>query len=390
VGIEIVAAAVAESGGILRLDPAFVARDWLLAGGRLGLPPEDVDVGDRGSICERWLASTTRADNAVGPDDEGLSYLAGTGMTLADAVNVAPDLILGAEYASAHAGLERLAKIFDYGNRVPHHIHPPAAQAAKVGRNSKDEAYYFPFGVDRGQHPETFMGLHPSMTREVGGPAILQELVNWNSDAILRLSPAYLQQPDDGFFVPSGVLHAPGTALTLELQEDSDTLAMFQALVNGQLISKELLFKDVSETERAERGEEALLDWIDWEENTDPFFFENHHTPPLAFAEGDGWNEAWIFYGSPKFNGKRLFLDPGASAVTTENGVFSLFVWQGDGIIGGVPVRGGDFGADELLVVHSRASEPIEYLNLGDSAMVVIKVFGPDINPGAPIIRRRG
>ena len=67
--------AISATSGILRLDPAFVARDWLPPGRRLGLTEREYDVGERGFVCERWLASTTRADNAVGPDDEGLSYV---------------------------------------------------------------------------------------------------------------------------------------------------------------------------------------------------------------------------------------------------------------------------------------------------------------------------
>ena len=50
--------------------------------------------------------------------------------------------------------------------------------------------------------------------------------------------------------VPSGVLHGPGTALTLELQEDSDVLSMFQALNAGRIIDKELLYKDVRPADR--------------------------------------------------------------------------------------------------------------------------------------------
>ena len=34
-----------------------------------------------------------------------------------------------------------------------------------VGRHSKDEAYYFPPGVDMGPHPETFLGVHPVARR---------------------------------------------------------------------------------------------------------------------------------------------------------------------------------------------------------------------------------
>ena len=61
----IVEKALADGNGILRLRPAWVARDFLPPGRRLGLPEAEVDVGERGAICERWLASVTRADNRV-------------------------------------------------------------------------------------------------------------------------------------------------------------------------------------------------------------------------------------------------------------------------------------------------------------------------------------
>jgi hypothetical protein len=63
--------ALAAGNGILRLEPAWVARDFLPPGRRLGLTEAQYDVGERGWICERWLASTTKADNRISPPDEG-------------------------------------------------------------------------------------------------------------------------------------------------------------------------------------------------------------------------------------------------------------------------------------------------------------------------------
>lgn len=386
-----VAAAITEGGGILNLDPAWVARSFLPAGRRLGLAAGDYDAGERGTICERWLASTTHADNAVGPPGEGISAIrtrAGRRIDLASAVAAAGDLIMGTGYAASHAGLGRLAKIFDYAARLPYHVHPPLAQARLVGRNPKDEAYYWPPNVPMGPHPETFFGLHPSLARERVAGELVAELVRWDSDTILRFSRAYQQLAEDGFLVPSGVLHAPGTALTIELQEDSDTLAMLQALNAGQIIDKELLFKDISEAARREHGEAAVLDWIDWPRNTDPYFYEHHHTPPVPLREGDGVREAWIFYGSPKFSGKRLYLAPGTRDSFSENGVYSLLVWQGAGTVGGVPVAAGDPAHDELLVTHDRAVTPVEVVNTGPVDLLVVKMFGPDLNPEAPEIGR--
>ncbi len=62
---------------------------------------------------------------------------------------------------------------------------------------------------------------------------LLPFLEDWDSDLILQHSVGYTQVADEGFHIPSGVLHAPGSALTIELQEDSDVFAMLQALNGG-------------------------------------------------------------------------------------------------------------------------------------------------------------
>ena len=84
-----------------------------------------------------------------------------------------------------------------------------------------------------GPHPEAFLGLQPQMAEPANHERLLPYLVDWDSDLILQHSVAYLQVAEQGFHIPSGVLHAPGSALTIELQEDSDVFAMLQALNAG-------------------------------------------------------------------------------------------------------------------------------------------------------------
>ncbi len=385
---------LAGSDGVLRLEPTWVARDFLPPGRRLGLPEDAYDVGERGYICERWLGSTTKADNRIGPDDEGLSCLCdddGNRLLLRAAVEADPATVLGAAYAASHPrGLGRLAKLFDYADRLPYHVHLPQEYAVLVGCRSKDEAYWFPDGVDMGPHPESFFGVHPSVARGGRGDVLLPYLEDWDSDLILKHARGERQVADEGFEIPSGVLHAPGTALTLELQEDSDVLSMFQALNAGRIISKDLLFKDVRPADRQAHGERFPLNFVDWELNGDPFFFENRSTSPqpVAGAAQPGGDQAWIFYGNRKFSGKKLVVRPGATYTAVDRGAYNLLVWSGAGRIAGQDVRGGEPGRDELFVVSGAATRGVEVVNTGASDLVVFTFFGPDVNPDAPIPER--
>jgi hypothetical protein len=387
----IVKEALEKGGGILRMMPAWVARDFLPPGKRLGLTDEEYNVGERGWISERWIGSTTKADNRVGPPDEGLSHLVidGHDVTLQEAVEVAGDLIMGAEYAGTHEKLGRLAKIYDFGSRIPFHIHQRKKDAAKLGRNPKEEAYYFPEGVDLGPHPETFFGVHPYIVRENKQHLLLQYMQEWKDDLILQHSRAYLNVRGEGFHLPSGVLHAPGTALTIELQEDSDVFAMLQALNAGKIISKDLLFKDVTPEDRATKGEQAILDQIDWEISGDPFFYENRHTPPVPVEETKqaSGEESWIYYNTTKFSGKRLVVKPGQTYQSVDKGVYNVLVWRGKGRYGGYEVEGLNFGHDELLISHDAAVKPIMVENTGTEDLIIFKFFGPDINLDVPYIR---
>jgi hypothetical protein len=391
---KIVENALAAGNGILRLEPAWVARDFLPPGRRLGLKEHEYDAGERGWISERWIGSTTNADNRIGPPDEGLSYLAldGERLTLKEAIEVAADLIMGAEYARTHAGLGRLAKIYDFAERIPYHIHQRQQDAALVGHNSKEEAYYFPEDVDAGLHPETFFGVHPSIVEKKQYDLLLPYLVEWKNDLILRYARAYLLVPGEGFHLPAGGLHAPGTALTIELQEDSDVFAFLQALVAGRIISKELLFKDVRGEDRSRLGERAVLAQIDWQVSGDPYFYENRHTMPQLIEETrqPAGEEYWIYYNTRKFSGKKLVVKPGQKHKSLDKGVYNILVWRGRGRYDGLEIEAGDFKKDELLVSHAKATLPLWVENTGREDLVIIKFFGPDINLDVPMIPRYG
>jgi hypothetical protein len=243
--------------------------------------------------------------------------------------------------------------------------------------------------VELGPHPDTYFGVHPYILDEKKFDILLPYLKEWNSDLILQHSRAYLNVPGDGFHLPAGILHAPGTALTIELQEDSDVFAMLQALNAGKIISKDLLFKDVTPEDRESLGERAILEQLDWEANGDPYFYENHHTGArlIEGSRQEGGEEYWIYYNTTKFSGKKLVVKPGGRYRSVDKGVYNILVWRGKGRYDGHPIEAGNFECDELLVSRDRAVEPLEVENTGKEDLLIIKFFGPDINLDVPYIK---
>ena len=56
--------AIDAGGGMLRLEPSWVPRSFMIPGERLKLHPRDLYAlgGHRGGINERWFSSTTNAE----------------------------------------------------------------------------------------------------------------------------------------------------------------------------------------------------------------------------------------------------------------------------------------------------------------------------------------
>src|SRR6187455_2779492 len=94
--------AIDAGAGILRLEPCWVPRTFMIPGRRLRLHPDDLYAlgAHRGGIDERWFSSTTHADNGpLTAPDEGLSYIYvdGQKVLLVDAMNMIAEVFLGAE-----------------------------------------------------------------------------------------------------------------------------------------------------------------------------------------------------------------------------------------------------------------------------------------------------
>lgn len=394
---KLLTGALQRNEGILRLAPAWVPRLFLVPGNRLKLDRRDVyalGIG-RGGIDERWLASTTNADNGPGtPEDEGLSYIVIDDkkvILFKEAIELEGELILGKETMGKYGGWRVLGKFFDNLGPISHHLHQSDEQAKLVDRKGKPEAYYFPRQLNfvENNFPYTYFGLAPGTSKK----DIKRCLERWNKgdNGILNHAQAYKLEPGTGWFIPPSILHAPGSLVTYEIQGASDVFAMFQSLVEDRPVPWDLLVHDVPEDKHYDL--DFIVELIDWPANLDEHFKKNHYLKPLPVADTkeEGYQEVWITYGTGDiFSAKESTVFPDRSVTMKDNGAYGLVVIQGHGSVGSMAVespsliRYNDLTYDELFVSSEAAKAGVRITNKSYENLVILKHFGPGTNPHAP------
>lgn len=396
--------AIGAGGGILRLEPCWVPRSFMIPGRRLRLHPDDLYAfgGHRGGINERWFSSTTKASNGpLTTADEGLSYVhppSGKRFLLKDAVETAGDALLGVDVMEREKGWNLLCKFFDNMGPIPHHMHQNDEFAKKVGQKGKPEAYYFPpqYNQIDNNFPHTYMGLEPGTTKE----QIHRCLEDWNKgdNKILLHSRAYRLEPGAGWQINPGILHAPGSLVTYEPQVNSDVFAMFQSEVEGRIVDWALLTKDVPP--EYHKNLDFLISMLDWDANVNPEFAKSNKTFPkpvkaVAEMESAGYRENWVTYGTGYYSAKELTVLPKRSVTIKDAAAYGLIVTQGHGTFGkhGISaptmIRFGQMSEDELFVTADAAKQGVKIENpSGSDPLVILKHFGPG-NPDAEALRKK-
>jgi hypothetical protein len=283
-------------------------------------------------------------------------------------------------------------KFFDNMGPIPHHLHQLNRHVQPLGREHKPEAYYFPkqYNPVGNNFPFTFMGLEPGTSKQ----QIYDCLEAWNKgdNGILFLSRAYQLEPGTGWLIPPGVLHAPGSLCTYEVQWGSDVFAMYQNLVEGRYVSWDLLTKDVPHDKKHDL--DYIIDMIDWKPNVDPTFKSNNYLEPIIAKEGDGWVDKWVIYGKVHgqdlFAAKELTVQPGASAKIKDAAACGVLLVQGRGKLGVYDAETpsficfGELTADEYFITEAAAKGGYTVKNTGNEALVLLRYFGPGVNATMP------
>lgn len=395
----LVSQAIEQGEGVLRLAPTWVPRAYMVPGRRMKLDTRDLYAygAHRGGIDERWIASTTMAQNENRSPDEGLSFVVADGgrFRLKDAVEAEGGRILGETIWSKYKRWPVYSKFFDNMGPIPHHLHQSEEQAQLVGREGKPEGYYFPpqLNLTSGWFPHTYFGLEPGTTRA----QIRACLERWDTgdNNILEHAKAYQLMPGTGWLVPTRILHAPGSLLTYEPQWGSDVFSMFQSMVNDQPVSRHSLVKDIP-------GDKAndldfIVDLVDWERNLDPNFKAKHYIEPIAAAGNDeeGFIDRWVVYGTiageQKFSAKELTVLPGRSCILRDPSASGVIVVQGHGRVGKLNVdcpsiiRFGQMTSDEVFITAEAAGGGVRIESHSETdPLVLLRYFGPDVHLNMP------
>lgn len=388
--------ALEQGEGVLRIAPTWVPRSFCVPGRRIKLYPDDYYAlgSARGGIDERWLSSTTQADNGPGtPTDEGLSYIIFEDgsqvrkVLLRDAIAELKGEIIGERLWREYGKWPVYSKFFDNKGALPFHIHQRDQHAALVNQPGKPEAYYFPpqlnnYGAD---FPYTFFGLQPGTTKD----QLLECLKNFTNgdNRITDLSVAYRLRPGTGWDVPAGILHAPGSLCTYEPQKASDVFAMFQSVTGDTVVPEALLWKDMPPEKQGDF--EYLVEIVDWEANVDPRFAEHHFMQPrpvypVEEMVAEGYREYWICYKSDAYSAKELTVLPGKTVTIKDPAAYGLIVVQGHGQLGKCEIetpaliRYGQLTQDEFFVTEKAAQSGVLIHNPSKAdPLVMLKHFGP-------------
>ena len=378
--------------GVLQMAPNWVPRPFFSPGKRIRLHPDDYyAMGLKmGAIVERWFSSITKVETDASIEHLGMSFVNVDNdqtkkILFKDLIDALGEELIGKTLMDKYGTWPMYSKFYDYNEPLFHHVHHSEAACKRVGVLPKHEHYFFPkqYNNHLGKRPITFFGFDPSVTKE----EVKERLSKFETadGRILELSRGFQIELGTGWFTPAGVVHAPGSVCTYEPQWNSDVMALWENIVDGEIFKYDWLSAYLPAGK--ERDLDAIIDVADWELNTLPNYREKFFRPPVLDKEGDGFVQDWICYGNEYVAAKELTVEPGARVKVSDGAAYGCVVVQGRGEIGKFVcesptlIRYGQFTADEFYVSHDRSSDGVVVKNTSPcEPLVILKHFGPDCN----------
>lgn len=384
---------VFEKGeGILQLTPTWVPRPFNRPGRRLRLHPDDeFAMGmDRGAIVERWFSSITHVETEGAGPYEGMSFVnvdddPAHAILFKSFIDELGAKLIGQELIDRYGTWPMYSKFYDYQYPLFHHIHHAEEACKKVGVLPKHEHYFFPkqYNNYMGAMPVSYFGFDPSVTKQ----EVIDRLRDYTTrdTRITELARGFRMELDTGWYTPAGVVHAPGSLCTYEPQWNSDVMAIWENVVNGEVFHEKDLNAYLPEQDKQDI--EKIFEVADWEMNTDPNYREHYFRRPVLESKGEGYVQNWIVYGNDYVGAKELTVDPGCTVTIRDPSAYGCLVIQGHGRLGVFAcesptlIRYGELTCDEFFVSKDRAAAGVVIKNESKyEPLVILKHFGPDGN----------
>jgi hypothetical protein len=208
--------------------------------------------------------------------------------------------------------------------------------------------------------PYTHAGLYSGVTRRE-----LVEAVKKGPEYALEHSPVIYQEYGTGFFVPAGVPHRPGTALTLEIQQPSDVYTLLETHAAGKPMPPEQIHPGFRSLDEAFR----LID-LKMAEAVGRLE-QNALVPEPTDQTNRGGEVAWVFplEVCRKFGGKRLRVT--GRLMYREDRPMALWIWRGQGKLNGRRIRRGE----EFFIGFDTAAAGLELENVGEEILEMFAFF---------------
>ena len=381
-----------RGNGILQLTPTWVPRPFNRPGRRLRLHPDDeFAMGmDRGAIVERWFSSITHSETEGAGPYEGMSFVNVDDdpkhvVLFKDFIDELGAKLIGQELIDRYGTWPMYSKFYDYQYPLFHHIHHAEEACKKVGVLPKHEHYFFPkqYNNHMGAMPVSYFGFDPSVTKE----EVIERLRDFTTrdTRITELARGFRIELDTGWYTPAGVVHAPGSLCTYEPQWNSDVMAIWENVVNGEVFHESDLNAYLPEKDK--KDIEKIFEVADWDMNTDPNYREHYFRRPVLESKSDKYLQNWIVYGNNYVGAKELTVNPGCTVTIKDPCAYGCLVIQGHGQLGNFKcesptlIHYGDLTCDEFFVSKGTAAAGVKITNESKyEPLVILKHFGPDGN----------
>ncbi|MBR6573176.1 MAG: mannose-6-phosphate isomerase [Clostridia bacterium] len=277
---------------------------------------------------EEWIMSTVRARNS-GREDivEGISFVDGTEITLADVVNDNPELALGKRHIERFGNnLGVLVKIIDSAERLTIQVHPTKQKAKELFSSEfgKTECWHVLGGREiDGEKPCIYFGFKEGITREHWEDVFERQDI----PEMLNCLHKFEVKKGDTFLIEGGIPHAIGAGCFLvEVQEPTDyTVRTERITPKGLQVADFMCHQGL--------GFEKMFDCFTYEG-----FPENQVKERWRIARQG--NNIVGYDNTPMFRLEMLDID--GTETLKSDGVFSgIYVLEGEGEIDGDPIKPG-------------------------------------------------